>query len=257
MNVIMHGVTSVETNINWNGSKNDFFQPQRGIRQGHPISPYLFVLCMDKLTHLIEHVITKKQWKSFQVGRNDTYISHLMFADDLLIFGEANEAQLICVKETLDIFCQMSGQEISNDKSSILFSENIPSSTRIKIIHTSGFRETYSFGKYLGIPLKGKSIKRQDFQYVIDQVANKLSSWKARNLSFAGRVTLAKSVIEVIHIYPMMTNLLPKSCIQEIQNIQRGFIWGDTNSNRKYHAVSWDTMMKGKWDINIMNQTAL
>ncbi|XP_058725773.1 uncharacterized protein LOC131597074 [Vicia villosa] len=58
--VIMHGVTSVETNINWNGNKNEFFRSQRGIRQGDPIYPYLFVLCMDKLSHLIEHAILEK-----------------------------------------------------------------------------------------------------------------------------------------------------------------------------------------------------
>lgn len=120
----------------------------------------------------------------------------------------------------------MSDQEISNEKSSILFSDNVPRSSRNKLVHISGFRETQNFGNYLGIPLKGKAIKKRDFQYVIDQVANKLSSWKARNLSFARRVTLAKSVIEAIPVYPMMTNLLPKTCIQEIQKLQRGFIWG-------------------------------
>ncbi|XP_058756323.1 uncharacterized protein LOC131629558 [Vicia villosa] len=188
--VIMHGVTSEETNINWNGNKNEFFRPQRGIRQGDPIYPYLFVLCMDKHSHLIEHAILEK--------------SHL--------------------------------------------------------IHISRFRETQSFSKYLGIPLKGKANRKQDFQYVVDQVANKLSGWKACNLSFAGRVTLAKSVIEVIPTYPMMTNLIPKACIQEIQKIQRSFIWGDSYSSRKFHAVSWDNVTRAKCDgglglrnLNIMN----
>ncbi|XP_058775278.1 uncharacterized protein LOC131649534 [Vicia villosa] len=217
----MHGVTSVETNINWNGNKNEFFRPQRGIRQGDPMSPYLFVLCMDKLSHLIEHAINEKHWKSFQLGRNGVSILHLMFADDLLIFGEANKAQLNCVKATLETFCSMSGQEISAEKSSILFSDNVPRRIRNQLTHISGFRETQSFDKYLGIPLKGKANRKQDFQYVVDQVANKLSGWKARNLSFAGRVTLAKSVIEAIPTYPMMTNLIPKASIYEIQKIQR------------------------------------
>lgn len=54
LNVIMHSVTSVETNVNWNGARNEFFHPQRGIRQGDPISPYSFMIFMDKLTYFIE-----------------------------------------------------------------------------------------------------------------------------------------------------------------------------------------------------------
>lgn len=54
---------------------------------------------------------------------------------------------------------------------------------------------------------------------------HKLASWKSKHLSFAGCVTLAKSVLEAIHTYPMMTNMLPKGCIDEIHGLQRNFIW--------------------------------
>jgi hypothetical protein len=92
----------------------------------------------------------------------------------------------------------------------------------------SGFRETDDFGKYLGVPLNGRSPKKPDFQYMIDQVSTKLAAWKANHLSFAGRVTLAKSVIEAVPIYPMMSTKIPKACLDEINKLQRQFIWGDT-----------------------------
>jgi hypothetical protein len=57
INIIMHSITSVETNVKWHGARADYFRPQRGIRQGDPLSPYLFVLCMDKLSHLISHAV--------------------------------------------------------------------------------------------------------------------------------------------------------------------------------------------------------
>jgi hypothetical protein len=97
-------------------------------------------------------------------------------------------------------------------------------------------------GKYLGVPLTGRAPKKADYNYIIEQVTAKLTAWKAKHLSFAGRVTLAKSVIEAIPIYPMMTAMIPQSCIDEIQKLQRKFIWGELDNERKYHAVNWSVV---------------
>jgi hypothetical protein len=91
INIIMQSVTSVTTNVKWNGARSEYFRPQRGIRQGDPISPYLFVLCMDKLSHIILQAVEEGKWRGIQAGRTGPMISHLMFADDLLLFGEATE----------------------------------------------------------------------------------------------------------------------------------------------------------------------
>ncbi|WJX67818.1 hypothetical protein P8452_52254 [Trifolium repens] len=176
VNVIMHGVTSVTTNVKWNGTRSDYFKPQRGIRQGDPLSPYLFVLCMDKLSHLILQAVDNGTWKGIRAGREGPMVSHLMFTDDLLLFGEASERQMRCVTDTLQLFCNMSGQEVSYEKTSILFSNNVERSLKNKLIHMSGFKETYDFGKYLGVPLNGRAPKRTDFQYIIDQVSSKLTA---------------------------------------------------------------------------------
>ncbi|XP_058733915.1 uncharacterized protein LOC131605592 [Vicia villosa] len=237
---------------------------KRGVCQGDPMSPYLFVLCMDKLSHLIEDAVTKKKWKAFQVGKDGVNISHLMFADDLLIFGEASEKQVSCMMEILKKFCSMSGQDISKEKSSILFSRNVARSVRSRLMSLSGLRETGGFDKYLGVPLTRKALKMTDFSYIIDQLALKLSAWKARHFSFAGRLALTKSVMEAVPVYPMMTNLLPKACINNIQKLQRNFIWGDLDSKRKYHAVGWDKLTTAKCegglglrDLNLMNQVCM
>ncbi|XP_058784072.1 uncharacterized protein LOC131658836 [Vicia villosa] len=263
-NMIMHRVSNVETNVNSNGRRSAFFRPQRGIRQGDPISPYLFVLCMEKLSHLIEQAVNNNEWKPFRIGTHGKHISHLMFADDLLLFGKASEKHMVSVMNTLQQLCNMSGQEISQDKSSILFSNNVPRSLRNRLVGITNFREVESFGKYLGVPLTGKALRRQDFNYVIDQIARKLSSWKAHHLSFVGRVTLAKSVMEAIPIYPMMTNLLPKACINDIHKLQRGFIWGDTENSKNYHAINWDIITRDKTDgglglrdLGLMNQACI
>lgn len=141
MNVIMHFVTSVETNVNWNGARNMYFCPQRGIRQGDPISPYLFVLCTNKLSHLIEEEV-RSRWKGIKLGKHGIMVSHLMFADDLLIFGEATESQLKCVMDTLEEFWSLSGQEISMEKYSILFSKNVSRNMQQNLQKNSNLRRT-------------------------------------------------------------------------------------------------------------------
>lgn len=163
MKVIMHSVTSVETNVNWNGARNEYFRPQHGIPQGDPISPYLFVLCMDKLSHLIKAEVEKKRWRGIKLGKQGIMVSHLMLADDLLIFGEATEVQLQCVLDTLNKFCNMSGLEISQDKISILFFQNVNKNFQGKLLNLCNFRHTKKFGRYLGVPLSGKRLKKKTF----------------------------------------------------------------------------------------------
>jgi hypothetical protein len=264
INIIMHSITSVETNVKWHGARAEYFRPQRGIRQGDPISPYLFVLCMDKLSHLICHAVEEGRWKTLRAGRNGLVVSHLMFADNLLLFGEATGRQMRGLMEILNNFCKMSGQEVSNEKTSILFSKNVNRDTRNRLVQMSGFRETEQLGNYLGVPLTARAPRKDDFQYIIDQVSAKLANWKANQLSFAGRVTLAKSVIEAVPIYPMMTNRIPKGVLEEIQKIQRNFIWGDNNGAKKYHAIRWDvvTMPKhhgglGLRKLDVMNRACI
>jgi hypothetical protein len=164
----------------------------------------------------------------------------------LLLFAEANSTQMNVVLKILGQFCQLSGQQVSHEKTSIMFSKNVCSQLREELVLLSGFNETPSLGKYLGVPLVGRAPRRSDYNYLINQVKSKLSAWKAKQLSFAGRVTLLKAVIEAIPIYPMMTAPIPKACLNEIHKIQRSFIWGDEDGSRKYHAVSWDNVTKPK-----------
>ncbi|MCH97262.1 putative ribonuclease H protein, partial [Trifolium medium] len=110
---IMSCIRSVKTNVLWNGSMSSYFNPECGIRQGDPMSPYIFVLCMDKLSHLITEEIDTRHWTPMRAGRNSPHISHLMFADDLLLFGQATEATMASVTRALENFCTMSGQRVN------------------------------------------------------------------------------------------------------------------------------------------------
>jgi hypothetical protein len=201
---------------------------------------------MDKLSHLIAEATEDGKWKPMRAGRNGPAISHLIFADDLLLFGQAVEENMNAVMEVLNRFCSMSGQQVNYDKSSIFFSRNVPNVRRAILTSQSRLQETHHLGKYLGVPALGRAPRIHDFQYLVEKIKGKLAGWKAKQLSLAGRITLAKSVIQATPIYPMMSTPLPKSCLQEIEKVQRAFIWGDNEDGRKAHMISWDTITKPK-----------
>lgn len=162
------------------------------------------------------------------------------------------------------IICEMSGQMVSPEKTSIFFSKNVDTRTRRRLCAISGFTNATSLVRYLGIALLGRAPKKHDVNYLIEKVTQRLSEWKGTHLSFAGRVTLAKLVIQYIPIYTMMTTPIAKACLKEIEKLQRGFIWGDTEVGRRLHLVNWDTLTLpkaqgglGLRNLNDMNTACL
>ncbi|KAA3486895.1 Retrovirus-related Pol polyprotein LINE-1 [Gossypium australe] len=165
---------------------------------GVSLSPYLFVLCMDWLGHLIRSEIDTGRRKPIQLSRSGLAISHLFFADDLVIFCKAHCDQACLLKNILDQFCEVSGHKISTRKSNIYFSK--------------------------GVPLLHSRVTKSTFSFVVDKVRCKLNSWDVRKLSIAGRVTLAQSVLLSIPNYFMQSMLIPKGVCAEIERLVRQFI---------------------------------
>lgn len=97
--------------------------------------------------------------------------------------------------------------------------------------------------KYHGVPLLGRAPRRHDFQYLVEKVQSKLSAWKAKQLSLAGRITPSKAVLEAVPIYPMMSNWIPRRCLRDIQQLQCNFIWGDEVNHRRIHLIRWKTLL--------------
>ena len=88
--------------ILWNGEATADFAPGRGIRQGDPLSPYIFILCIEQLSHGITQAMRDGNWKPIRLAKHGTPLTHLFFADDLLLFAEASLDQANTIDVVLE-----------------------------------------------------------------------------------------------------------------------------------------------------------
>lgn len=104
----MNCITSGACRMLWNDEVTEPILPTRGLRQGDPLSPYLFVLCMERLSHWIEDKVQAGRWRPIKVSRSGARISHLFFTDDILLFAEERMDQAQVIKERLGSFSKAS-----------------------------------------------------------------------------------------------------------------------------------------------------
>ena len=174
IDIIMSCISMVSTSILFNGEALDPIYPSRGIRQGDPLSPYLFILCMEFLGHLIEEKCNAKLWQPVKASCGGPTFSHLFFADDLVLFAKADHINCSAVRDVIDAFCNASGQSVSASKSRVYFLPNVDRDSRESFYDILEFASTPSLSKYLGIPIKHPGSSSQDFNYILNRVNNKL-----------------------------------------------------------------------------------
>ncbi|XP_050238477.2 uncharacterized protein LOC126687968 [Mercurialis annua] len=240
--LIMHCVSSSHMNLLWNGSISEEFKPSRGIRQGDPLSPYLFVLCMERLSHRICSAVHNGDWAPIKLNRTGPNLSHLFFADDLILFGQATEDQSHTVNAILEEFSLSSGLRVSLNKTQIFFSANVEFQKAEQISNLLGFQRAHDLGKYLGVPLLHSRVTKETYAFIVNKIKHKLSGWNSSLLSLAGRLSLAKSVLMSIPGYAMQTTSLPNGLCDQIDRLVRNFVWGNHNGSHKPSLVNWEVM---------------
>ena len=237
INLIMNCINKASSAVIINGKKSEEFQHSRGLRQGDPMFPFLFNMCLEYLTSLIDKACADKKWIPFWVGTKKVPISHLMFADDLLIFGRVDETTSFTLRNILQEFCILSGQKINEGKSRLIFSPNTPEEHKNLFQETLNVRESDNLGLYLGLPLSHKRPRRKDVQFVVEKVRSKLALWKVNVLSRAGRVALIKSSMNSIAAYYMQVTQFPKKTLLELDSICNDFLWGGRDGQKKLHLI--------------------
>lgn len=244
--LIFRCVSTVSYSVMVNGKLSNSFEPTRGLRQGDPLSPYLFLMCVEGLSAMLTSAETQDNLHGARTCKRGPPISHLFFADDSLIFGKASMAEISTVKNILDRFTTTSGQRVNFEKSEIAFSRNISNEAANSLGMLCGTHVVRKHGMYLGLPASIGRSKKEIFSSIIERVLKKLKNWKVRSLSQAGKLTLIKSVAQAIPSYIMSCFLLPRSTYHRINQIIANFWWGQRADERKIHWCKWDVACSPK-----------
>lgn len=207
--IVMSMVRSLSFSVLFNGERLDTFNPSRGIRQGDPISPYIFLIAAEGLSCLLKSSSSLSQLEGIKVASTAPAMNHLLFADDSLLLFKSSVEGAVAVSNLLESYCVASGQRINHEKSSIFFSKGCPQAMRESIKHILNVQNESLSDRYLGMPTDVAHSKNGTFRYLRDRVWEKIRGWMEKLLSSAGKEILIKSVAQSIPVFSMSCFRLP------------------------------------------------
>jgi hypothetical protein len=257
-------VTSVSFSVLFNGSPLESFRPNRGIRQGDPISPYLCLLAAEGLSCLLKNRSQSSNFEGIKVAPSAPAVNHLLFADDSLLLFKASEGGAIEVQNVLNAYCKVSGQRINRDKSSVFFSKGCPNSARQQVKSTLEVNNETLSEKYLGMSSDVGRSRNGAFKFLKDRLWKRILGWMEQLLSAGGKEILIKSIAQAVPTYSMSCFRLPRGLSLHLNSLIRNFWWGSKEGKRRTCWVSWDVMTSPKYmgglgfrDIEIFNLAML
>ncbi|KAH0735285.1 hypothetical protein KY285_010992 [Solanum tuberosum] len=236
--LVMTCVTTTHFSVRVNGESYGYFEGKRGLRQGDPISPLLFVIVMEYLSRILRKMSDLPDFK-FHPLCKVTKLTHLIFADDLMIFCRGDMSSVTRVMEALDHFSQVTGLIANLDKSNI-FIAGVGDEVKQNILTKTGFSLGTPPIKYLGLPLTSKKWTKMECQQLVDKIIARIQSAYAKLLSYAGRLQIVMAVLFSIYNFWGAVFILPQSVLKEIDRKCREFLWNAAEGKRKVALVAWD-----------------
>lgn len=233
-------ISTAAFSVSVNGSLEGYFTSARGIRQGCSLSPYLYVILNNVLSKLLNEAAERGDF-AYHPQCKEVKLTHLSFADDILVFTNGTAESLMGIMGTMKRFATMSGLHINATKSSIFVSGsntsdliNAAEILRIKV-GTLPIR-------YLGMPLTTKSLTSHDYEPLIDKIRTRMLCWSNKSLSFAGRLQLIQSVISSTVNFWSSAFILPAKCLDTIESMCSAFLWSGSPNQTHKAKVSWEDL---------------
>ena len=242
---IKYCVESSSISILVNGSPSMEFGLKRGLRQGDPLAPFLFLVVAEGLGGLMRQAVRNSLFKGFKFGLGGVEVSHVQYADDTLLIGELSEENILVMKSVLRWFELVSGLKINFFKSKLaLIGGNEHLLDRFaRILNCKTMKTPFN---YLGIEVGASPRRKSTWLKVLERIKRRLTPWKMKNLSFGGRICLLNSVISSLPLFSISFYKLPVYIANEIRKLQSNFLWGGVGEGRKIHWVKWEEVCRPK-----------
>lgn len=261
---VMTCVNSVSYTVLLNGRVHGFICLERGIRQGDPISPSLFILCAEALVNVLNQSELSGRLHGIQLDAQGPSVHHLLFVDDNLLMCKADILESAEISRCLSLYGDASGQQINKLKSSIIFGDRVDPDVKEEVKRVLEIDKEGGEGTYLGLPevFKGSNINILNF--IREKLQHRLHGWFAKSLSQGGKEILLKSIGLALLVYEMSVFKLPKDLCGKFTSAMREFWWSSGGNSRKLPWVAWDKLCKSKeegglgfHDLALFNQALL
>ncbi|KAL9663373.1 hypothetical protein QQ045_018759 [Rhodiola kirilowii] len=228
-----------------NGSPIEEFSMERGLRQGNPLSPFLFLMVAEGLSRLLSKAKDVGDLRGVELVRNGERMNHLQYPDDTVIFCEAEMVEIKALRRILKSFEASSGLRINYSKSKCV-------GIGVKEIELRQYAQTLGCDtgqllmEYLGIPVGADPGRLKTWAPVIDKFKEKLASWRSSTLSMAGRLVLVKAALSNLPVYYASLFKMPVQVVAQLERLQRRFLWGSSEKGRKIHYFKWEKLQRPK-----------
>ncbi|GJZ21181.1 RNA-directed DNA polymerase, eukaryota [Tanacetum coccineum] len=227
-----------------NGSPTSEFPFYCGLKQGDPLSPYLFILVMESLHLSFTRAINEGVFKGIQL-HGSTYISHLFYADDAMFIGEWSDANLKGIINILQCFFLASGLRININKSQVL-GVGVPPDIVKQAAASIGCGILNNQFRYLGVMVGECMSSLKAWSPTLVKLRSRLSSWKVRTLSIGGRLTLLKAVLGASPLYYLSIFKVPKAILNSMEAVRSKFFNGVDTSAKKITWAAWNKILASK-----------
>jgi Reverse transcriptase (RNA-dependent DNA polymerase) len=260
--LIMSCLSFSKITILINGKGGGFFKPTRGLRQGCPLSPYLFIISMEFLSKWIDRTLLEGKIKGIRVTPQAPTLTHSIYADDLIVFAQATVQEVAYLQDVLHSFGECSGLRINPSKSIIWFSKMCTARCKQQVLNQLQAQIAKDKEMYLGIIMQQNSRAGDQNRALLEEkFIESFAGWKMNTLSPAGRLALIKSVLISKPIYYMSNALLPVNSINHLTGLMRRFFWGKLDKTRYMALIGWDKICMpfeqgglNVRDLKIMNE---